>query len=383
MMKRFIVLVAAIAAVSTVASGAVLQFHNLGMGSVDGSIASGGNYVAGSILNSGVTGVAYRTAAYWTTNPDTGAAPTVVINATNLGKGAGYYGGIDQKGASSLFTTGNAGGTVYTASAFTGRFGNPDWQSLRDHNGASSSVTTTSNNSVSVNATGTDAWAVGTWTSGVTSKGNDGQIWLWSTGVTAIFHPTGTGKMTGASIAGNGNALFTDKGGVGISGATARNRAVYWTAAIGNGVATVIPAFASNGTTTESQGFGVSDNGNYFSGLAYEPGGANYFGFRWAIGDANKTKLTMIPGAVSGTVAVAYDITDDGAAVGMSYIDDSNMVGGFATNHDTATIWFPGDTAGTRVIDLLIQSGVYHGANIRFLGRTYGIAKLADRKSVV
>jgi len=232
------------------------------------------------------------------------------------------------------------------------------------------------NNSVSAMAGGTDAWAVGTWTAG-SSKGNDGQIWLWSSGMTAIFHPTNTGKLTGMSIASNGNALFNDRGGVSFSGGTGANRATYWTPAIGNGITIPIPTFASNGTTTSTQGFGVSDNGQYFGGLAYEAGVSAYFGFRWKMGDANSEKLTMIPGVVSGTVCLPYDIADDGTAVGQSYVDDSNMTGGLAGNHDTATIWFPGQTVGTRILDVLMAAGL-DVSNVRALGRTYGIAALGN-----
>lgn len=379
MTKNLRLSVLTLAVIAYAANAAVVQFHDLGTdsttGSAIGALSTDGKYVAGSIIDTSV--VSYRFPAYWTTDPDGGGAP--VRTNVNGGWGAGYIGGIDQKAGGTLYTGANAGSTTFAAANFTGRQGSPGaFGSLRDHNGALSNVTTGTPNSVAATSNGLDAWMVGSWTAG-NSKGNDGQIWLRSSGATAIFHPTGTGKVDLRSVASNGNAVGQDRGGVSFSGGAGATRAVYWTTA-NTGSVLPIPSFAGNGTTTQSQGFGVSDDGTKFVGLMHEAGNANTFGFRWAMGDANAAKLERPAGAIgTPTVVFTYDVANDGTAVGSSFMDDSALTGGLAGNHDVATIWWSGNTIGTRVLDVLMAAGL-DVSNVRFLGRVFGITQLSDGK---
>lgn len=382
MLKKSLVLVAAFAVVAASLNAApVLQFWDLGAGSGgEGGvqISSSGDYVAGYATDSTVA--AYTFPAYWTMSPNTGAAPV----RTNVvgGWGAGYIGGIDQKNGARIWTGVNAGSTTYSTANFVGRYGTPTVAGgLRDHNGTSSNAIVGGNNSVSATSNGADMWAAGLWTSGTTSKGNNGQIWKTVNGVfspdsRATYSPTGSGKVTLRSIASNGNAIGDDRSGVSYSGAAGAQHAVYWTTANTANVVG-IPSFAGNGTVTHSQGFGVSDNGKWFSGLMYLQGDSTYEAFRWKMGDANATKLTnLIPTGLGGTTYVAYDITNDGTAVGSTFMDDSNRWNGLAGNHDVGTIYWA-DGGASRVVDVLSALGLYNNS-IRFVGRTYGIAELGN-----
>jgi hypothetical protein len=373
-MRRTIVLAAAVAVLATVANGAVLQFQILpsaagGGTTADGSISTDGKYVAGYGYNT--TLATYAFPVYWATDPDGGAAP--VRNEVFGSWSSGSFGGIDHKGSGTIWTSANAGGTRYSAADFTGRWGNPGIAGgLLDHNGASSMTTVGGNNSVAATADGQDVWIAGSWTAG-NSKGSDGQIWKSTGGVlntTAAYHPThssGT-KVDLRSIASNGNAVGQAKDAIGWSGATGRPRAVYWTEANPD-VVLNIPPFAGNGTATESKGFGVSDDGTKFCGLGWTNIDANARGFLWTMGDANSVKLERPAGAVgTPTVVYAYDVANDGAVAGNAYMDDSAMYGGLAGNHDTGTIWFPGETVGHRAIDVLLANGIYD-SHIRHLGR--------------
>jgi hypothetical protein len=256
---------------------------------------------------------------------------------------------------------------------------------LADHNGATSNVIVGGNNSTSATVTGDAAWIAGSWTGGTSSKGSDGQIWLTSDAnyPTATYHPThesGT-KVDLRSIASNGNAVGQAKDAVGWTGATGRPRAVYWQPGEWSGTVFNIPTFANNGITTEAQGFGVSNDGQKFTGLMWTNIDANARAFRWTLGDANSVKLERPAGYVGTPTAVyGYDILDDGTVAGNAYMDDSALPGGMINNHDVGTIWLPGETVGRRAIDMLRAAGVYAGMNIRHLGRVYGIAQLPDGK---
>jgi hypothetical protein len=390
MMKRLLIGLAALAILATVANAAVVQFQILnkpgqagtGTTSSDGSLSTDGKYVAGYTIDTGV--VTYAFPAYWVLDPDGGSAP-VRVNG-NGGWGAGTYTGIDHKGTGTIWTGANAGSTVYSATNFTGRYGNPIIAGgLKNHLGTSSESTTGSSNAVAATADGADVWIAGSWTAGTQSKGNDALVWKSTAGVmntTAVYHPTGTGKTGFTSIASNGNAIGTDKGGVGYTGATGRNRAVYWTTA--NTTALLaIPSYAGNGTTTETQGFGVSDDGTKFVGLGWQIPDNSIKGFLWTMGGASSVKLERPNGWTGTPTAVyAYDVTNNGTVAGNAYMDDSALPGGFAGNHDVGTIWWPGDTVGTRVIDALIAAGIYD-TNIRQLNRCYGIAQLPDGKIAI
>lgn len=383
-MKRYLLVgLAAIAVVGAGANAAVLQFQVLppAAGSTigttaDGSMSTNGKYVAGYGYDTSI--VSYAFPVYWTVNPDTGAAP--VRTNGNGGWGAGTYTGVDQKGAGTVWTGANAGSTVYSANNFTGRYGNPIIAgSLLDHNGASSMVTTGGNNCVAATSNGADVWIAGSWTAG-SSKGSDGQIWRSFGGAlltTAAYHPThssGT-KVDLRSIASNGNAVGQAKDAIGWTGATGRPRAVYWTTA-NTGAVLNIPPFAGSPAVTESQGFGVSDDGTKFVGLGWCNIDANARGFVWTMGDANSIKLERPTGWQGTPTAVyAYDVTNNGVVAGNAYMDDGLLPGGLAGNHDTGTLWFPGQTVGVRAIDLLMAAGVYDPM-IRHLGRVYSIAEV-------
>jgi len=382
MMKRIVLCVAALAVLAAVANGAVVQFNILnnsyGAGTTNEiTISSGGDYVGGYGYN---TTLAYAFPVYWSTDLNGGTAP--VNHELAGGWGAGSLKGIDQKNGGTLWTAANAGSTVFSANNFTGRYGTPgSFGGLLDHNGAASMTTVGNGNALRATASGDAAWIAGSWSAGG-SKGSDGQIWLTSDAAfpSASYHPThssGT-KVDLQSIAQNGNAVGQAKDAIGQTGATGRPRAVYWTTA-DTGTVYNIPPFANNSVTTEAQAYGVSNNGTYFSGLAYQNNNAFYRAFRWTMGDANSVMLTSYTGYNTSTYVVSYAIADNGTASGSCYSDDSSLPGGLAGAHDTATIWLPGQTVGTRVIDALIAAGVYD-SHIRQLGRTYAITLLPDGK---
>jgi len=380
MMKRIVLCVAALAILTSVASASVVQFNILNNSTGSGttseiSISSGGDYVAGYGYN---TTLAYAFPVYWSTDLNGGTAP--VNHEVTGGWGAGTLKGIDKKAGGTLWTAANAGSTVFSANNFTGRYGTPMLQGgLKDHLGGNSMTTVGNGNVMRATPTGDAAWICGSWYAG-NSKGADGQIWLTSDAnfPTASYHPTHSSGTTVnmQSIAQNGNAVGQAKDAIGQTGATGRPRGVYWTTA-NTGAVLNIPTFANNGVTTEAQPYGVSNNGTYFSGLAYQNNNAFYRAFRWTIGDANSEMLTTYTGYNTSTYVVSYAIADDGTASGSCYSDDQSLPGGLAGAHDTATIWLPGQTVGTRVIDALIAAGVYD-SHIRALGRAYGVTLLSD-----
>ncbi len=113
---------------------------------------------------------------------------------------------------------------------------------------------------------------------------------------------------------------------VGMLKADGRRYAVYGPTV--NSDAVKIPG----GNNVYSEGYGVSENGQWFSGLdAYGASGSSpNQGFRWKLGDAG---MTLLGRYGADTVACAYAISNNGLAVGSTYN---------ATESNRAVVWGSG-----------------------------------------
>lgn len=362
-MKRTIVLGAMVALLASGADAVSIDpLLPTGTGLSDAtSISDDGLWVAGSGM--GTQATPYRTCMYW-------YAPTKTPTEYTA-KGAGYYGGI-ASGGGNLWTSANAGSTVYSATNFIGRGGShppatPSLSVLLDHNGAGSNVLVGANNSVAYNAGLNDSFIAGYHTGGTVSKGNEGYVWRWSNGLSPWRTVNGTGKLILKSVSQTGRVVGNDRGGVGGG-----DRAI-WVEAGGTTV-NEIPMFA-DAVQVKGQGYGISPDGMMFSGYQQTgqtlPGGTERLqAFVWKYGDANSTKLLPAGGDLVNEQGVGFDVTNDGVVVGYTW---------HTTTGNKGCVWLP-DAQGNYGNALRLEKLLpYLGVDLTgwtHLGTATGVASL-------
>lgn len=148
------------------------------------------------------------------------------------------------------------------------------------------------------------------------------------------FDVPGTGTTEFQSVSSEGILIGTDRGNAG-----SQRRAIW-------DVPPNAPSAIPGGNALRSEGYGISENAAWMSGLDYtDLGNTIYQAFRWNTGDTGMTLLGWLAG---DSRSVAYAINNDGVAVGMSWN---------ATDGERAAIW---DVSGQAhsLKDLLAAAGV-------------------------
>lgn len=152
------------------------------------------------------------------------------------------------------------------------------------------------------------------------------------------FDVQGSGTTEFQSVSSEGVLIGTDRGN-----ASGQRRAIW-------DVPPNAPSAIPGGNALRSEGYGISQDAAWMSGLDYtDLGTSSYQAFRWKQGDAGMTLLGWLSGGTEAdTRSVAYAINNDGVAVGMSWN---------ATDGERAAIW---DVSGQAhsLKDLLAAAGV-------------------------
>jgi len=311
-MKRTIVLGAMVALLASGAYAAsIIPLMPTGTGdSIATSISADGQWVAGAGVGTLPAYGTYKVPMYW--YGPTGATTEFLPNT----KGTGYYGGIDS-GNGLLWTSANAGGSTYTSGEFIGRGGShapgaPTLSVLAPN----SDVLVGGNNSAAYSPLVGDGFIVGQ-----NTKNTSAHVWKWGNGLSPWRTVNGTGELVLNSVSQTVRAIGSDKGGTRPNGTTGQDRAVWVEAG-----ATTVQAIPNSpgGAGNWGQGKGISPDGMMFTGYmhqyAAEVTDQRLQGFVWKQGEANSVKLLPAGGDLVNEQSYGYDVTDDGTAVGYSWI---------------------------------------------------------------
>lgn len=212
------------------------------------------------------------------------------------------------------------------------------------------------NNAVAIDPSTGDGWIVGAHD----SHGNEVYAWKVTAGVvnTSLAYNrnpvSGNGGFNGVSTTGIG--VGTD-----ASGPSSKEGAFLADVA-NNGAPYKINPFP--GSAGRSQGNGISNNGAYSTGYFYPAAQTSpnvtdgLHAFRNTV--AGNTTVELMPAGGDDLSLVqqsnGFDVSDNGTVVGFSY-KGKTFAGEQRTSYD-ATVWFPGQTQGWLLQDLLAYYGV-------------------------
>jgi hypothetical protein len=238
--------------------------------------------------------------------------------------------------------------------------------------GGTSEEQVAANNAMALDPATGNGWVVGN----RDGHGNQALAWKVTAGVisaTTTYSKVGVSGDTGfTGVSTTGIAVGSDKSGPsGVDGPILADVA-------NNANAYKIPAYA--GSSGRGAGNGISNNAAYAAGYFYAPpaSGDSLHAFRYTLG-AGITDELLPAGGDDPLVAQqtnAFDVSDNGTAVGFSY--KGIYANGTPTTTYRATIWLPGQNTGTMLEDILSANGVGLG-DFSYLERIISVT--ADGKT--
>ncbi len=373
-------LVAIVGAGAYGAVPSIIRMDPLGgtTGSIAYTVSEDGRYVGGRVTD---TDGAFS-AAYYDTSVGSGVAGWTVIPSGSASlPGSGVVVGIGHQPGGNVYAGLNAADTGVRPATYvvTNQFGkvSTNGAAATSFNGNSDNMVASANASTSSGyagggvaafADGSDAWVAASHSQGSTSKGPESYL-------NKASSPTVNWATLSSGRAGtkfSTNAVSSTGRVLGWDGASATRAGAYWDGAAGgtfSSAAVVEVPHVPDFKAAAWFAYGISNNGQYAVGYQGINAVSRVQAFRADLAAGTAVVLNTVSGSPNANEqAVAFDVADDGFAVGYDY-QVGRTTGGNGSAYE-ACAWFAQDTTinntlfqANRAYSLVTVATIY-GANL-------------------